>query len=85
MITATIEKRKKVKGILKVDRKIKLYHSSEQARKELKPIATNMKICRKQKVQPDVEIMAVSYDYDSERRMLLEIKAIVSVDNEEPD
>lgn len=85
MITATIETRKKVKGILQVKREIKVFNSSEKARQVLKPIATDMAICRKNKTTPEVEIMGVSYDHDSEKRMLLEIKAIISVENEEPD
>lgn len=85
MITATIETRKKVKGVLTTEREIKVYNTSEQARKALKPIATDMAICRKNKTTPEVEIMGVSYDHESEKRMLLEIRAIISVENEEPD
>lgn len=85
MITATIETRKKVKGIMTTNREIKVFNASEEARKVLKPIATDMAICRKKKTTPAVEIMGVSYDHESEKRMLLEIRAIVSVENEEPD
>ena len=85
MITATIETRKKVKGIKQVKREIVVYNSTEKARQELKPIATEMAICRKRKIEPQTEIMGVSYDHESEKRMLLEIRAIISVDNEEPD
>lgn len=85
MITATIVTRKKVKGITQIHREIKVFNSSEKARKYLKPIATDMAVCRKQKVEPAVEIMGVSFDHDSEKRMLLEIRAFNSIENEEPD
>lgn len=85
MITATIRTKKKVKGVLTEKRKMKCFPNSEKARKFLKPIATDMAICRSQNKEADVEIVGVSYDFDSEKRMLLEIKAIISVDNESPD
>lgn len=84
MITATIEKRKKVKGILTTSRDIQVFTSTEKARQVLKPIATDMAICKKNKVQPEVEIVGVSFDYDSEKRMLLEIGAYISIENEDP-
>lgn len=85
MITATIETRKRVKGILTIKREIKMFNSTEQARQFLKPIATDMAIYKNKKQEPPVEIVGVSFDYDSEKRMLLEIKAIVSVENEQPE
>ena len=64
---------------------MKCFSTSEKARKFLKPITTDMAICRSQHKEADVEIVGVSYDFDSEKRMLLEIKAIISVENESPD
>lgn len=85
MITATIETRKRVKGILTINREIKVFNSTEKARQFLKPIATDMSICRSKKQKPSVEIMGVSFDHESEKRMLLEIKAYLSVENEAPE
>ena len=85
MITATIRTKKKVKGVLTEKREMKCFSSSEKARKTLKPIATEMAVCRSRGLEPEVEIVGVSYDFDSEKRMLLEIKAITSVENESPD
>ena len=85
MITATIVTRKKVKGISKISKEIKVFTSTEKARKFLRPIATDMAVCKRQKLEPEVEIMGVSFDYDSEKRMLLEIKAYTSIENEAPE
>ena len=85
MITATIRTRKKVKGVLTEKRELKCFASMEKAKKFLKPIATDMAICRSQNKEAEVEIVGVSYDLDSEKRMLLEIRAIISVENESPD
>ena len=85
MITATIKTKKKVKGVLTEKREMQCFNSSEKARKVLKPIATNMAVCRSRGIEPEVEIIGVSYDFDSEKRMLLEIKAIISTENESPD
>lgn len=84
MITATIITRKKVKGVASETKEIKLFNSTEQARKVLKPIAVDMQVCKAKKIQPEVEIVGVSFDYDSEKRMLLEIRAYTSIENEEP-
>lgn len=83
MITATIRTSKKVKGILTEKREIKCFASTEKARAYLKPIAVDMEICRQRKQKPAVEIVGVSYDFNSEKRMLLEIKAIRSIENED--
>ena len=85
MITATIETRKMAKGVKKITREIKVFNSSEKARRYLKPIATDMAICKAKKITPDTEIVGVSFDYDSEKRMLLEIKAFTSIENESPE
>ena len=85
MITATIRTRKKVKGIMTDKREIKCFSQTEKARKYLKPIAVDMAIARQNKQEPEIEIVGVSYDLESEKRMLLEIRAIRSVDNEATD
>lgn len=75
MITATIEERKVVKGVSTIKRGIRVYTSMDKARKELKPIAQEMARCERLKVQPKILIDGVSYDTDSEKRLLREIGA----------
>ena len=89
MITATIKEKSKVKGILVETRKVKCYHSLDKARKELAPIAKEMEVARnalknhQAYKEPAKTIIAVSYDTKSEKNLLLEMRAIVSIDNEE--
>ena len=85
MITATIKSRKKVNGVLAEKREIKVFNSTEEARKYLKPIAVDMAMCQRQKKVPTTEIVGVSWDFDSEKQMLLEIKAFKSIENEAPE
>lgn len=75
MITATIEERKVVKGITTLKREIRVYTSMDKARKELKPIAQEMARCEQLKIKPKILIDGVSYDTDSEKRLLREIGA----------
>lgn len=75
MITATIQETKVVKGVTTINRSIKLYQSMDKARKELAPIAREMLLCEKQGKKPKTIIDGVSYDTDSERRLLIEIGA----------
>ena len=77
MITATIQETKVVKGVTTIKRKIHLYHSMDKARKELSPIAREMLACEKLGKKPKIIIDGVSYDTDSERRLLIEIGAFV--------
>lgn len=85
MITATIRTRKKVKNKDVDSKEIRVYTSSTKARKELKPIALEMELAKKSNRTPVEEIVGVSYDFDSEYKMLLEIRAIVNNDNEVPE
>lgn len=84
MITLTIIKREKNKktGLVAVKRKLVLFKSMDKARKEIIPIVKEMKIAKRNRTEPPVEIVAVSYDTSSERALLLETRALVSVDNE---
>ena len=84
MITATIRTRKKVSGVFNYKQEIKVFKSVDTAKKFLQPIATDMQVCKKAKKEPVISILAVSYDLDSEKKMLLEIKAITSTENESP-
>lgn len=89
MITATIRELEKGGKVEK--RVIKCYHSLDKARKELSPIAKEMEIARqlarehKPYKEPKKTIIAVSYDRKSEKNLLLEIRAIISIENEEEE
>ena len=75
MITATIEERKVVKGVTTIKREIKVFNSMDEAKKILTPIAQEMARCERVQEKPKVLIDGVSYDTDSEKRLLREIGA----------
>lgn len=84
MITLTIVEQVKNKNGVKVfKRKIKVYNSMDKASKEIKPIVSEMKRAEKAKVNPEIKIEAVSYDFNSEKQLLLDLHAIESIENEE--
>ena len=62
---------------------MKLFSSTDMARKEIVPIVKEMKLAKKQKREPKVRIDAVSYDTKSEKSLLLELHAIESIENED--
>lgn len=82
MITLTIVEQKKVKGLLKYERSIKVFKSIDKARQFIKPIVKEMQIAKKEKREPKIKIDAVSYDTPSEKQLLLELHAVESIDNE---
>lgn len=80
-ITLTIVE--KVKG--KADaykRTLKIYRSIDKARKDIIPIVKEMRVAKKLHTEPQIRIDGVSYETDSEKALLLETGAIVSIDNE---
>lgn len=90
MITATIKETKKVKGVTTERTYIKCYHSLDKVRNELAPIARAMEAARQKAkktntpyVDPPTSIKAVSFDTKSEKNLLLEMRAIVTTENEE--
>lgn len=85
MITATIVKQIKAGKQVLYDRKVRLFHSMDKARKELDPIVKEMRLAKREKREPKERIDGVSYDTKSEKALLLELKAIVSIDNEFDD
>lgn len=85
MISITLEEAKEVKGKLQITRRIVMYHSLDKARKEIPAYVKEMRLAKKEKRTPRYRIDGVSYDTSSEKSMLLEMHAIVSVDNEEPN
>lgn len=84
MITLTLIKRTKEKGKKVEKKEIKIFKKLDDAKMFASPIANNMMLCRKLKQIPEQEIMAVSYDEDYERQMLINIGAIITNDNEMP-
>ena len=83
MITLTIVEEVKSGKVVSYKRKMKLFSSTDKARKEIVPIVKEMKLAKSQKRTPTIRIDAVSYDNKSERSMLLELHAIESIDNED--
>lgn len=85
MITLTIVKQVKKGTTISFKRELKMFNSVDKARKEITPIVREMKLSKKQKRDPSIAIKAVSYDFKSEKTMLLETDAITSVENEKDD
>lgn len=85
MITLTIVKQVKKGSQVTWKKELKMFNSVDKARKEITPIVREMKVAKKQKRDPQIAIKAVSYDLKSEKTMLLETDAIISVENESDD
>ena len=83
MITLTIIERHAKTGGIK--RKLELIHSMDKAKTRIQPIVKEMRVAEKLKKEPKIKIEAVSYDTKSEKTMLLELGAIISVENEHED
>ena len=85
MITLTIIKQVKKGSIVSYASELKLFTSIDKCRKEITPIVAEMKQDKRAKRQPKIAIKAVSYDYKSEKTMLLETDAIKTTENERDD
>lgn len=83
MITLTIVERTKNKnGQLIEKRSLKMLHSIDKAKKFIQPIAKDMEVARVNNTKPATEIVAVSYDDDTEKTLLLNLRAIITTENE---
>lgn len=84
MITLTVQIQEKKGRPTRIitTRKVELYHSMDKARTRISAIVEEMRAAEKEKRTPNIEIIGVSYDNNSERTMLLEMGAIKSIDNE---
>lgn len=82
MITLTIVEQVKSGKTINYKRRMKLYHSIDNAKREIVPIVKEMKVAKSQKREPSIRIDAVSYDTRSEKTLLLELGAITSIENE---
>lgn len=85
MITLTITEQVKNGKRIELKRHMKLFHSSDKAKKFIQPVVKEMKLAKKEKRDPLIRIDGVSYDTKSEKVLLLELDAITSVDNEHDD
>ena len=81
-ITLTIVEKDKTSKTGLYTRKLKIYHSMDKARKDIAPIVKEMRIAKRMRREPDIRIDAVSYDTKSEKTLLLELDAIISIENE---
>ena len=82
MITLTLIERHNKNGKITETRSIKLIHSMDKAKKFIQPIVKEMEVAKQNKQTPNNEIVAVSYDDNSEKEMLLSIRAIITTENE---
>lgn len=82
MITLTLIERHNKNGKITETRSIKLIHSMDKAKKFIQPIVKEMEVAKQNNQVPNNEIVAVSYDDNSEKSMLLSIRAIITTENE---
>lgn len=84
MITLTIvEFKKKRTGVTDVSRRIESFKGMDQARKIIKPIVHEMQQAKHQGRKAKIFIDSVSYDTNAEKQLLLDLRAITSIENEE--
>ena len=76
MITLNIVERKTKNKVTHISRSTKVFNSTDLARKFIKPVVREMRDAEKQKREPSIAIEGVSYDTDSEKRMLAELGAV---------
>ena len=76
MITLTIKEKVVANKLTKFTTTIKVFKSTDIARKFIKPIIIEMDNAEKKGVQPKISIIGVSYELDSERRFLIETGAL---------
>lgn len=76
MITLTIKRKGVVNKLTKFTTTIQTFKTTESARKVIKPIVIEMNKAEKNKTEPSVSILAVSYDLESERVFLVETGAL---------
>lgn len=82
MITLTIIKRTTKAGQKVETRSLECINSIDKAKKKILPIVKEMEVASQTNKKPAIEIVAVSYDTNSEKEMLLATRAIVTSDNE---
>ena len=83
MITITVVERKLSGKTVNLKRGIELFASTDKARKRIKPIVKEMVEAKAENRPAKIYIDGVSYDTESEKKLLLELKAVTSTENEE--
>lgn len=83
MITLTIVEQKATSKRVEYKRSLKLFHSMDKARAYILPVVREMSIAKSEKREPKIRIDGVSYDTSSEKTLLLELKAIITNENED--
>ena len=83
MITLTIVEHVKNGKKVEIKRSIQLFNSVDKAKQFIGPIVKEMQQAKKEKREALRRIDGVSYDSNSEKTLLMEMKAITSVDNED--
>ena len=76
MITLNIVEKVVKNKIVSEKKSLKVFTSLDNARKFIKPIATEMKMAKRQNRDPKIAIVGASYDNESEEKMLCELGAI---------
>lgn len=84
MITLTIAEMKKDGKTLKFQRTIKMFKSKDKAQKFIVPVVEEMRQAKHQKRDPKKNIVAVSYDTNSEKKLLIELGAL-TLNKEKPE
>lgn len=83
MITLTIVEHVKTGKKNEIKRSIQLFNSVDKAKQFIGPVVKEMQQAKKEKREAKIRIDGVSYDSNSEKTLLMEMKAITSVDNED--
>ena len=83
MITLTIVEQKTTSKRVEYKRSLKLFHSMDKARAYILPVVREMSVAKSEKRDPKIRIDGVSYDTSSEKTLLLELKAIITNENED--
>ena len=78
MITLSVMERKAKGKTFETVRSMKLFRSTDEARRFIKPAVKEMDVAKKENREPKIKIEAVSYDTEGERTMLLELGAFES-------
>ena len=82
MISVSYTETKMDKGLLKTKTSLKLFKSLDKAKEFIKPIVREMKIAKQLGKAPKIKIDSVSYEDETEQKMLLSLQAIESVEND---
>lgn len=83
MITLTIFEKVKVGNRLTTQRRLAMYSSLDKLKKDIVPIIQEMNKATKEKREPNKAIVGVSYDSESERKLLVDVGALKTTEDTE--